>query len=96
MSADNGIYIAEFPDGFRVIHAQAIDNLWYDPENGQPSEGPAHLPTVKDYFGKAECFATLDEAWKKAQRMYKEIMDSECPILEYGVGEIGKLPKWED
>lgn len=30
MSADNGIYILVTKDGYRVIHTQAIDNLyWY-------------------------------------------------------------------
>jgi hypothetical protein len=29
MSADNGIYILESKDGFRVIHAQAIENLYW-------------------------------------------------------------------
>lgn len=34
MSADNGIYILESEDGFRVIHAQSIDNLhwWWTDE----------------------------------------------------------------
>lgn len=34
MSADDGIYILQAKDGFRVIHAQAIDNLywWWDDE----------------------------------------------------------------
>lgn len=31
MSADNGIYVLQTKDGFRVIHAQAIDNLcWWE------------------------------------------------------------------
>lgn len=29
MSADNGVYILESIDGFRVTEAQAIDNLWW-------------------------------------------------------------------
>lgn len=29
MSADNGIYIIHFLDQSRVIHTQAIDNLWW-------------------------------------------------------------------
>ncbi len=32
MSADNGIYIAKFPEGWRVIHAQAIENINYYPK----------------------------------------------------------------
>lgn len=30
-SADNGIYILQTSDGFRVAHAQAIDNLYWWP-----------------------------------------------------------------
>ena len=32
MSADNGIYILQTLDGYRVVHAQAIENLywWYN------------------------------------------------------------------
>lgn len=29
MSADNGIYILQSLDGYRIIHAQAIDNLYW-------------------------------------------------------------------
>jgi hypothetical protein len=29
MSADNGIYIAKFPDGFRVAYSSAIENVDY-------------------------------------------------------------------
>ena len=29
MSADNGIYILQSLDGFRVIHAQAIENIYW-------------------------------------------------------------------
>ena len=31
MSADNGIYILQTKDGFRVAHIQAVDNMWWHP-----------------------------------------------------------------
>lgn len=92
MSADNGIYIAQFPDAdFRVIHAQAIDNIDYVPEQkclksklpkdftfefGNPSEIVRYFNTPQ--MGEAE-------AKNKAYEMYKEIMESDFAILEYGI-----------
>lgn len=31
MSADNGIYVVQFKDGYRVEHLQAIDNIYWHP-----------------------------------------------------------------
>ena len=66
MSADNGIYIAEFPtlDGgreWRVIETQAIGNLDYYPE-GSPEEARE----IVRYYGAAQGFSTVVEASKKA------------------------------
>jgi len=87
MSADNGIYILQTKDGFRVIEAQAIENLWYWGWEDGPGSGlnPRYL---KKYFGKAERFCTEEEAWKEASRLFKEIMDGDFPILEYGITPI--------
>jgi hypothetical protein len=32
MSADNGIYILQTKDGYRVAHLQAIDNIYWHPD----------------------------------------------------------------
>jgi hypothetical protein len=90
MSADNGIYIAKFPDGFRVIHAQAIENIVYHPLRTKQWK-----KTMKEYFGKAPLFATKDEAVLYAHKMEEEILaDGCCPILEYGVSYLGELEGW--
>ena len=80
ISADNGIYIAEFPtlDGgreWRVIHAQAIGNLDYYPE-GSAEEARE----IVRYYGNAEPYSTVDEASKRAF----EIQD-DYGWTEYGV-----------
>lgn len=49
MSADNGIYIAEFKDGFRVCHAQAIDNVFYGDDR------KFHQAQRVLYFGRSDC-----------------------------------------
>lgn len=76
MSADNGIYIAEFPNGYRVIKAAAIDNL---------SLGDKVIKEkyVRDYFCKAKLIPNLDAATRIAFKMEQE------GYTEYGVNNIG-------
>lgn len=81
MSADNGIYVAKFPDGYRVIHAQAIDNLDYYPKNSQE-----YVDTVRQYFNKSKIYQTQEEAFAEADKMAKE-----CWFLEYGICDLGEF-----
>lgn len=86
MSADNGIYIATFPnhsggEEYRVTHAQAIENTKYD-------------EYVRDYFENAATFASLNVARNYAFRLEQEILkDDFCPILEYGIVSLPKFTK---
>lgn len=82
MSADNGIYIGWFGDKeYRVIHAQAIGNVFYpDGENALE---------IERYFGPAHVFHSSEDAQRQAFKMEDEIMsDKYCPILEYGINTI--------
>jgi len=83
MSADNGIYIAEFPDGFRVIHAQAIENLYFYEEGSKEWHD-----TIDGYFKESKVLKTEKEARKTAQEMNKKITD-EYLFTEYGICSIG-------
>ena len=91
MSADNGIYVGKFPTvdpnnfEYRVIHAQAIENLSYEtPDNCDYSP-----EEVVRYFGQAYPFSDEKRAQDSALRMEKEILsDDICPILEYGISSI--------
>jgi len=89
MSADNGIYIAKFPDGFRVAHAMAIENIDYYPKGSQERKD-----TLNRYFGASKVFQTKEEAILEGHRMEEEIMNSDYPILEYGVSYIGEYEAW--
>ena len=80
MSADNGIYYAEFPDGYRVIHAQAIDNLEYYPEGS-----PEYFQQIKNYFGGAKAVPE-SELWNELKRV-SELF----PNTEYGIQKLGSL-----
>jgi len=91
VSADNGIYLLKTPqensDGFeyRVIHAQAIENIYFDdtlPNHNNPEGTPEE---VVAYFGNCEVL-TEEAAQKKALKIYDEIMEDDfCPIVEYGI-----------
>lgn len=89
MSADNGIYILQTPHytgdknnfDYRVIHAQAIENIFFENKDGNSME-------VIKYFGKAEVFDNHKKAMEKAREMEKEIFDSSFPVLEYGISTI--------
>lgn len=85
MSADNGIYIGQWDDGFRVAYCHAIDNI--DCE-GLKKEYECAL------FGNSKVFATKQEAMQEAMRMEEEIMNSDFPILEYGISSIGHRGEW--
>lgn len=85
MSADNGIYVASFPIAdstevqWRVIHAQAIDNVDY----GSMAEQDASRWA---YFGDAKTFSNKKDALTYAHDLEEEILNDDfCNILEYGV-----------
>lgn len=86
MSADNTLIIAKFPDWYRVTHAQAIENLWYYKEWTDKRK-----ETIDDYFYWAPLFETKDLAMRKALDMEQEILDSDFPLLEYGIRYIGEF-----
>ncbi len=86
MSADNGIYILQAKDGYRVTHAQAIDNLnWWPEDSGYREE--LNPQVVYDYFHASKVFSTKEEALKEAWRLYDGIEEDGLPI-EYGVSPI--------
>lgn len=91
MSADNGIYIAKFPDGYRVIEAMAIENINY-----YPKDSPEYLNELKQYFGNAEVYDSRAEALVAAGEMEDKILSSNYPVLEYGISYIGEYPGFDE
>lgn len=77
MSADNGVYIlrTKGPE-FRVVHAQAIDNIDYDP----PQDLSFNPDVVLDYFGQSKVYKSEAEALLAARQIQKGL-----PICEYGI-----------
>lgn len=82
MSADNGIYILQTSDGYRVAHLQAIENLFW--ANGEEQSLPQPNNMI-DMFGECQIFKTSEEAYFEAERIYRKVMESDCPVIEYGI-----------
>ena len=90
MSADNGIYIlktkaveplidSDFE--YRVIHAQAIDNIYWDQEELDYREDSQFAPEIAfQYFGEAPVFRTHGGAWGEACDLNEDHSYSEYGI----------------
>jgi hypothetical protein len=92
MSADNGIYVAKFSDGYRVTEAQAIENIDYFPAGSKERK-----EQLLAYFGESTVFETQEEAFNYAHKLEANIAASDFPVLEYGVSYIGPYEDfWTD
>ena len=89
MSADNGIYIAEFNDGWRVVHAMAIDNLTYF-EVGSAEE----KNEWKSYFSNSKLFNCIKSAKEEASRLFEYHTQDGWPV-EYGIYNLGRGIDWK-
>uniref|UniRef100_A0A6M3JEI8 Uncharacterized protein n=1 Tax=viral metagenome TaxID=1070528 RepID=A0A6M3JEI8_9ZZZZ len=49
--------------------------------------------TLKNYFGDSKVFKTKEEVLLEANKIYEEILEGCCPIVEYGIQFIGG---WEE
>lgn len=96
MSADNTIAIMEFPDGFRVAHCQAVEDICDQPDF------PNKLTDAYRRLIFDKCFAHEDAAsvWEVACALEKEIeyveygirwFKSERPFPAYGVEEANRI-----
>ena len=86
MSADNGIYIAKFPDGYRVCYGAAIENVTYYPVGSEERKYQQ-----KNYFEHSPIYPTEQEAVLAAHALSKEY-----EYLEYGISFLGELEGWDE
>lgn len=87
MSADNGIYILECKDQNRVIHAQAIENLFYSPLNHY--DGNLVPTRIVEYYGKSKYTRNKDLA-----RSIAFSMEERDRGTEYGVKTFKTNKTW--
>ncbi len=97
MSVDSGIYILKSKDGYRIIHAQAIENLnWWNTGNKDIKKweyrDELNPKRLIDYFGDSKVFKTEEEVLKEAKRLLDEIEEDNYWV-EYGISFIRG---WED
>ena len=78
MSADNGIYVHKFRDGWRVTHAQAIENIYW-----RKGKNNYNYRILKQYFQDSPLFKTRQDAMDYACKLYDEL-----EYTEYGICSI--------
>lgn len=94
MSADNGVYILVsrgrktrhgFKKEYRVIHAQAIENIDWSPDYPvDASEPKLNREMVLVYFGEARVMSDRRIAEGYAQCLFDE-MERDGGFVEYGI-----------
>lgn len=89
MSADNGIYILQTPNGmggleYRVRDLQAIDNLYWI-ESG-PSDNPKDwITNAREYWMDCEIFCSVVDAYNHALQMEIQMQEEDGFSTEYGI-----------
>jgi len=78
MSADNGIYIHKFRDGYKVIHAQCIENIYW-----KRGKNKYNYRVLKEYFKESPLFNELKKALDYADKLYEK-----AGWTEYGICEV--------
>lgn len=77
MSADNGIYIHKFRDGWRVTHGQAVENIYW-----RTGKNKYNYRILKDYFSDSPVFKTKMDALVYAGNLYSNLDVCEYEIVE--------------
>ncbi len=91
MSADTGIYIAKFSDGYyRISYTKAIENIEC---YGEITE--EYLQMLRCYFGPSELYNNKEIAILAAHKLEEVLLKREMPI-EYGIKYIGEYPYWKN
>lgn len=88
MSADNGIYILKTKDQYRVIHTQAIENIYWSHFYRDMRRHPVSTRLV-EYYGDTRYTRNFDKAMKVAS-----IMSKDYGTLEYGIQVISVDKTW--
>ena len=90
MSADNTICVFNFKDQSRVVHAQAIENLWWDYKTFSEKEN--FVPTrVFEYCNGGRSFSNSQLASDYAFQMLESL-----PVVEYGVQRFDIDKTWQE
>lgn len=86
MSADNGTYILQtYGPEYRVVHAQAIDNI-YGPYDEINHTYHPDIKSIVEYFGESKVYTQVEEAWDHASELdesYDWSEDGVCLISEF-------------
>jgi len=79
---------------YRVRELQAVENVDWDetkknPERDYPGDytedNDVRIKNAREMWAGCEVFNTESEALAEAKRIYDETMNSDFPVLEYGI-----------
>jgi hypothetical protein len=87
MSADNCIAVLVLTDGYRVIHAGAINNLWWTNLPVLQVQDKPVSTRVFEYFKDADLVFTKEDMDMRIELLYLEV-----GYFEYGVVKINMMP----
>lgn len=95
MSADNGIYILKTKDQYRVTHAQAIENIYWEHGNTYAyylnCQHEKYVPTrVVEYWGDCKYTRSAEKAQQIAEAMLRRI-----GFVEYGIRTFTYNKTWK-
>ena len=82
MSSDNGIYLHKFRNGWRVVHTQAIDNIYFKPDKSGYNQR-----ILRKVFQDSPLFKTRKRALNYAVKLYDKAI-KEYGWTEYGICEV--------
>lgn len=83
MSADDGIYLHKFKNGWRVTHAQAIENISW-----RPGKDGYNHKALNETFADSPLFKTEAEAQKYAFKLYDKAVKEFGYCPEYGISKV--------
>lgn len=84
MSLDDGVFVVQFPDGYRVAYAGAISVLEFFPDGSKEQRA-----ALQAYFGESPLFKTQGSA-----EYYAQQLSQKYDTLTWGVCFIGEFPSF--
>jgi len=90
MGADDGIYILEAADGYRVIHDQGIQNIFWDDIKNKSSDD-INLYRLYLRFKDAKILKNKTEAQRQAEEMEQKRIEKWGSPCDRGIHFIDRL-----
>ena len=90
MSADNSVAVLKTKKGdgyeYRVEHLQALENVdWDNTTKSYTNNDDIRIINAREMWVNSHVFLSLHTAMLEAVQQEEDIMQSDFPVLEYGI-----------